>query len=251
VHSEKHVWHSAHLGCEMALKVYGHWGMPLIVFPCSRGRYFDYESMGMVAAISEFIDNGQIKLFCVDSVDAQSWYNFGVPPDQRNARHEQYDRYIVDEVVPFIRNHCNQSGIRPMTNGCSMGAYHAVNFFFKHPDVFAGTLACSGHYRLDRSEFGLGPADMPAVYFNSPLSYLPGLGDAGYLERYRQRTIVVSAGQGAWDEESLADTRALESICRDKSIPAWIDIWGPDVNHDWPWWYKQMNHFLGHLYGAS
>jgi esterase/lipase superfamily enzyme len=132
-----------------------------------------------------------------------------------------------------------------------MGAYHAVNFFFRHPDVFDGTIACSGLYRLDRNEFGLGPGELPAVYFNSPLSYLPGLSDPWYLDAYRQRTIAVSAGQGAWDEEALEDTRALEAICREKSIPAWIDIWGYDVNHDWPWWFKQMNHFLGHLYGAG
>jgi len=249
MHIEDHTWHSANLGREMTLKVYGHWGLPFIVFPCSRGRYFDYEGMGMVAAIASFIDNGQIKLFCVDSVDAESWYNFDVSPDERNTRHEQYDQYIVAEVVPFVRNHCQQADIRPMTNGCSMGAYHAVNFFFKHPDVFTGTIACSGLYRLDRSEFGLAAADMPAVYFNSPLSYLANLNDEGYWEQYRQRTIVVSAGQGAWDEEALEDTRALEAICRSRSIPAWIDIWGHDVNHDWPWWFKQMNHFLGHLYG--
>jgi len=249
MHSEDHRWHSANLGRHMALKVYGHWGVPFIVFPCSRGRYFDYEGLGMISAISDFIDSGCIKLYCVDSVDAASWYDFSVSPEQRNARHEQYDRYIVDEVMPFVRSHCNQPEVRPMTNGCSMGAYHAVNFFFKHPDLFEGTIACSGLYRLDRNEFGLGPDDIPAVYYNSPLNYLSGLDESWYLDQYRQRTIVVSAGQGAWDEDALEDTRALESICRDKGIPAWIDIWGYDVNHDWPWWYKQMNHFLGKLYG--
>jgi esterase/lipase superfamily enzyme len=249
MHIEEHDWHSSHLDRPMALKVYGHWGVPFIVFPSSRGRYFDYEGMGMIAAIASFIDRGRIKLFCVDSVDAESWYNFGVSPADRNARHDAYDRYIVDEVVPFIRGHCGQLDIRPMTNGCSMGAFHAVNFFFKHPDMFDGTIACSGLYRLDRPEFSLGPADLPAVYFNSPLSYLSDLDDPWYLEQYRQRTIVISAGQGAWDEEALEDTRHLEAICLAKSIPAWIDIWGHDVNHDWPWWYKQMNHFLGNLYG--
>jgi len=248
---EEHFWHSPNLDRQMALKVYGHWGTPVLAFPCSRGRYFDYEGMGMVAALSGFIDNGRVKLFCVDSIDGESWYNFSVSPEWRNARHEQYDRYIVDEVVPFIGSHCRQPGLRPMTNGCSMGAYHAVNFFFKHPDVFDGTIACSGLYRLDRNEFGLGPAELPAVYFNSPLSYLSGLSDPRYFDAYRRRTIVVSAGQGAWDEEALEDTRALEAICREKSIPAWIDIWGHDVNHDWPWWFKQMNHFMGQLYGAG
>ena len=233
----------------MALKVYGHWGHPLLVFPCSRGRYFDYEGLGMINAISGFIDDGKIKLFCVDSVDGDSWYNLSVPPAERNARHEAYDHYISGEVVPFIRDHCRQSQVLPLTNGCSMGAYHAVNFFFKHPDLFGGTIALSGLYRLDRSEFSLTGEDIDAVYFNSPLNYLANLNDPWFLDQYRQRTIIVCAGQGAWDEEALADTRDLAAICNAKAIPAWIDIWGHDVNHDWPWWYKMMHHFLGSLYG--
>lgn len=245
---EEHRWYSPRLGREMILKAYGHWGVPYVVFPCSRGRYFDYEGMGMISAISSFIDGGLIKLFCVDSIDGESWYNFGLSPAERNDRHEDYDRYVVDEVLPFVRDHCRTPDIRPMTNGCSMGAYHAVNFYFKHPALFAGTIACSGLYRLDRSEFGVRPEEIPAVYYNSPLAYLRGLIEPWYLEQYRRGTIIVCAGQGAWDEEALADTRELEAICRERSIPAWIDIWGHDVNHDWPWWYKQMNYFLGRLY---
>jgi len=249
MHRETHTWFSSHLDQNMTLNVYGHWGAPIIVFPCSQGRYFDYEGLGMIEAIAGFIDSGRVKLFCVDSVDAQSWYHFDGSPADRNTRHEAYDRYIVDEVIPFIGNHCHQSDVRVVANGCSMGAYHAVNFFLKHPDVFAGTIALSGLYRLDRAEFGLQAEDLPAVYFNSPLSYLPGLSDDGMLDHYRRGQMIVCAGQGAWEEEALEDTRYLESICRDKSIPAWFDYWGHDVNHDWPWWYRQMNHFLGHLYG--
>jgi len=249
MHRETHTWFSSHLQQEMTLNVYGHWGAPVLVFPCSRGRYFDYEGMGMVQAIAGFIDAGKIKLFCVDSVDDQSWYRFEVPPARRNERHEAYDRYVVDEVVPFVRNHCRHPDVRIMANGCSMGAYHAVNFYLRHPDVFAGTIALSGLYRLDRPEFGLQAADLPAVYFNSPLAYLPGLSDPWYLDRYREGTMIVCVGQGAWEEEAVEDTRHLDAVCRQKGIPAWFDYWGGDVNHDWPWWYRQMNHFLGKLYG--
>jgi esterase/lipase superfamily enzyme len=247
MHTEEHRWTSPNLGHEMTLKVYGHWGVPLIVFPCSRGRYFDYEGMGMIGALASFIDSGRIKLYCIDSIDNQSWYDFSLSPADRNGRHEAYDRYVTGEVVPFIRDHCRAPEIRSMTNGCSMGAYHAVNFYFKHPELFAGIIACSGLYRLDRPEFGLGPVDIPAVYYNSPLAYLSVLTESWQLEEYRRGTIMISVGQGAWDEEALEDTRDLQTICRAKGIPAWFDIWGHDVNHDWPWWYKQMNHFLGHL----
>ncbi len=248
MHIEEHRWHSPHLNREMALKVYGHWGKPFIVFPCSRGRYYDYEGMGMIAAVAHFIDSGRIKLVCVDSIDAESWYDFSASPAQRNARHEAYDRYVTAEVIPFIRSHCHQPAARVMANGCSMGAFHAVNFFLKHPDLFEGTIALSGLYRLDRAEFGLGSDDIPAVYFNSPLNYLTNLTDPWYRQQYRRSTIMVCAGQGAWDEEALADTWHLQALLAEKSIPAWIDIWGNDVNHDWPWWYRQMNHFLANLY---
>lgn len=247
MHIEEHRWHSAHLQREMALKVYGHWGQPLIVFPCSRGRYFDYEGLGMIDAIADHINAGHIKLFCVDSIDAESWYDFRVAPAERNARHEAYDGYVTGEVVPFIRDHCKDPQAKILTNGCSMGAYHAVNFFFKHPDLFGGTLALSGLYRLDRPEFGLQSHELEPVYFNSPRAYLPGVSDGATLEAYRRSRIVICCGRGAWDEEALADTRDLEQILQAKGIPAWIDIWGHDVNHDWPWWYKQMNYFLDHL----
>jgi esterase/lipase superfamily enzyme len=249
MHIEHHQWWSRHLNRDMALKIYGHWGKPYIAFPCSRGRYFDYEGLGMIDAVAGFIDAGKIKLFCVDSVDAESWYNWAVSPAERNARHEAYERYIVQEVIPFIRHHCRSPEARVMANGCSMGAFHAVNFFLKYPDVFEGTIALSGLYRLDRPEFQLSAAELPAVYFNSPLSYLPGLTDEGYLNRYRQSRIIVCVGQGAWEAEAIEDTRFLDHLLREKSVPAWIDYWGYDVDHHWFWWYRQMNYFLGQLYG--
>jgi len=244
MHIEEHCWWSEHLKRDMALKIYGHWGQPTVVFPCSRGRYFDYEGMGMIDAIAGFINAGRIKLFCVDSVDETSWYNFAVSPHERNARHEAYDRYIVEEVIPFIRHHCRSPHARVMANGCSMGAYHAVNFFLKHPDVFDGTIALSGLYRLDRPEFQVSAVELSDVYYNSPLSYLPGMNEPWYLDWYRRSRVVVCVGQGAWEDAAIEDTRRLDFLFREKSIPARIDYWGHDVNHDWPWWYRQMNYFL-------
>ena len=201
MHIESHRWWSPRLNRDMELKVYGHWGKPFIVFPCSRGRYFDFEGMGMVAAIAGFITAGKIKLFTIDSLDAESWYNWGLPPAERNARHEAYDGYVTQEVAPFVRWHCNSPSERIMGTGCSMGAYHAVNACLKHPDLFEGTIALSGLYRLDRPEFGLSAADLPAVYFNSPLAYLPALTDPWRLNWHRQSRIVVCVGQGAWEQE--------------------------------------------------
>lgn len=251
MHIEEHRWFSPHLHRDMAFKVYGHWGRPILVFPCSLGRYYDYEGMGMIDAIADYIYAGTIKLFCVDSVDAESWYNFSAVPSVRNARHEAYDAYITKEMIPYIRQHCNQRNIRVMANGCSMGAYHAVNAFLKHPDLFAGTIALSGLYRLDHTEFGLGPDDIPAVYFNSPLHYLAELTEPWFLDWYRRSDIIACVGQGAWECEALDDTRQMAQLLRDKRIPAWVDFWGEDVSHDWPWWYQQMQYFLDQLYNRE
>ena len=32
-----------------------------------------------------------------------------------------------------------------------------------------------------------------------------------------------------------------------KGIGAWCDFWGYDVEHDWPWWKKQIRYFLPYL----
>ena len=240
---EYHRWWSRSLGQDMELKVYGHAGKPVVVFPCQGGRFYEYEDFGMVEACRSFIESGAVTLFTVDSVDGQSWTNRGAHPAERARRHNDYDRYIVGEVVPFIRSLRPQAS-GALATGCSMGGYHSANFFFRHPDVFDALIALSGVYKL--TDF-VGDYVDDNVYFNSPLLYLPGLSDPWYLERYRRSQIVVCVGQGAWEDGMLADTRALHAILASKEIPAWIDFWGHDVNHDWPWWRRQMPYFLSNL----
>jgi esterase/lipase superfamily enzyme len=244
VQIEYHTWYSENLNHEMELKVYGHYGIPIIIFPCSHGRFFDYENFGMIHAIESHINSGKVKLFTVDSIDNESWYNFSILPGDRSARHEAYDRYICNEVVPFIREHCQSDDLRIKTSGVSMGAYHAVNFFLKHPDLLSGAFALSGLYRLDRIEFQLQHFDLPFVYFNSPLTYINGITDEWVLDWYKQSHSLIYVGQGAWEEEALQDTRDLQNAFHEKGIPANFDYWGHDVNHDWPWWFKMMNHAL-------
>ncbi len=229
---------------DMELKVYGHYGKPVVVFPALGGRFYDFENFGMVEAIRWFVDAGKVKLFTVDSIDNQSWANRGAHPADRARRHEDYDRYIIQEAVPFIRQHCGDTPQKFLATGVSMGGYHASNFFFRHPDVFDTLISLSGLFQL-RDLIGDYTDDL--IYFNSPLYYLPNLDDAWYLDQYRKSRIIICAGQGAWDEEMVADARAMQRILADKGIPAWVDLWGSDVSHDWPWWRKQLPYFLGHL----
>ncbi len=242
--TEYHKWYSDSLGHEMELKVYGYYGKPVVVFPAQAGRFYDFENFGMVDAIAAHIESGQVKLFCVDSIDAQSWVNWHAHPADRARRHQDYDRYITQEVAPFIRDHCGGDEQKFISTGASMGGYHAANFFFRHPDIFDTTIAISGVYRLNMF---LGEYMDENVYFNSPIHYLPNLDDPWYLERYQRSKIMICCGQGAWEDEMLADTLALKHILEAKGIPHWVDIWGHDVNHDWPWWQRMLPHFLNHL----
>ena len=239
---EYHKWWSQNLGQDMELKVYGHTGKAVIVFPTSGGRFYQYEDFGMVEECRVFIEQGKIKLFTVDSVDYQTWLNHAAHPADRARRHGDFDRYIVDEVAPFVFEH-GCTGDKFLTTGCSLGAYHAANFFFRHPEVFDALIALSGLYSL---HFSVGEYMDDNVYFNSPLAYLPGLEDSWYLEQFRRSQIILCSGKGAW-EEGLEEAITLKGLLDAKQVPCWLDLWGYDVNHDWPWWRRQMPYFLDHL----
>lgn len=243
--TEYHKWFSPALGQEMELKIYGYYGKPVIAFPAQGGRFFDFENFGMVESVERLIESGRIKLFCVDSIDHQSWANWQAYPAERARRHQDYDRYIIEELTPFVRKHCNNSPEKFIASGTSMGGYHAANFFFRHPDVFDTTIALSGVYRLNMF---VGNYMDENVYENSPIHYLPDLNDPWYIDQYRQSNIILCCGQGAWEDEMITDAHTMRKILELKKIPHWIDFWGYDVNHDWPWWRKMLPYFLGHLF---
>jgi len=202
----------------------------------------DFAGFGMIDACGEILEAGRMRLVAVDGIDWQSWTNAAVAPAERARRHLAYDRYVMDELVPFVRKAAGRGTM--WVTGCSMGAFHAANFFFRRPDAFDGVIGLSGLYSA--VSFIDGQWD-DATYFNSPLQYLPGLADPAYLDRYRRSAIAFGVGQGRWEADCLADTRALEGILREKGVPAWFDYWGADVDHDWPWWRKMLPYFLDRM----
>ena len=145
---EYHKWYSARLGREMELLVFGRAGMPVLVFPTSGGRFYEFEDRGMVCVLESKIDAGQLQLFCVDSVDLESWYNRQVPPRRRIVRHMQYEDYLLNEVVTLVRQ--KNPDPRLLALGCSFGGYHAVNIALRHPEIFTGFLSMSGAFDLAR-----------------------------------------------------------------------------------------------------
>ena len=242
MHVEERSWFSPALGQDMALKVYGDQGRPVVAFPSQDGRYWDFESWGMVEACAALIESGRLRLVAVDGIDWQSWTNQALAPADRGLRHDAYDRYLADEVVPFARDLTGHE--RAWATGASMGGYHAANVVFRHPDLFDGLIAISGLYQL--SLFVGDDASEP-VYLNSPLRYLPNLDDPWYLDRLRAARLAFVVGRGAWEDDMLADTRAMRDVLAARGIPAIVDEWGDDVNHDWPWWRRMLPHYLERL----
>lgn len=234
---EYHKWHSPVLQREMEMLVFGHGGMPTIVFPTSMGRFFDYENRGMIAAISHKYDNGQMQAFCVDSVDSESWYNKQAPPRSRVERHMQYERYILTEVLPFVRERTGAERIA--VTGCSFGGYHSVNFTLRHPDLVHTCISLGGAF--DISSF-VAPYWDQDVYFHNPVDYMRNLEDEWYLSLYREGLrLVLATGE---NDICLEENLKLSNILNRKGIPNHLDVWGNGTGHDWPWWQQMARKFF-------
>ena len=215
-----------------------------LVFPPQNGRFYDFKNFNMVEAARPWIESGQMFMICVDGIDGETWSAYG-DPRARIELQELWFQYVVDELLPEYAD----KGERAMTTGCSMGATHAANFFFRRPDLFDSVLGLSGLY--DSSD-GFGSYMDDLVYQNSPCDYLENMPwDHPYIQMYNERRIIICVGQGAWEDELKAGTARLRDVLTRKGIHAWIDFWGMDVNHDWPWWYKQTAYYLPFLMGEQ
>ena len=226
---------------EMKVLVYGRSGVPFLGFPTQDAMCDNYENFRMIDTMSDDLERGRMQLFCVDSVDRESWSAKGGDGAARAWRQEQYYHYIVDEVIPLI-SEINPSGILPVPMGFSMGGSHAAIVFLRRPELFSGMLAISGIY--DADYFFDGYMDS-VLYDSSPVHFLANMpADHPYIPIYNSKEIIFCVGQGAWEDEGIRTLRRLQDIFHMKGIQAWTDFWGFDVNHDWPWWYKMVTYFL-------
>ncbi len=209
-------------------------------FAPQNGRYWDFENFGMVNTISKYIEKGELFLVLPDSVDSESWSS-GAPGGERIKIQEKWYHYIVDELYPEVKKASGWKG-KAIATGCSMGGVHSGIFFFRRPDLFDTMLSLSGTFN---ASMFFGQYMDSLVYDNSPAHFLANMDkDHPYIELYRKSNIITCCGQGAWEEELLAGTRELDSILTRMDIPHFSDYWGYDVNHDWPWWQKEMPYFF-------
>ena len=238
-------WHSPHLGLDMPIVRYGNWGHALLLFPTAQADFLENERFWLIKALEPHIFAGKVQVFSIDSINKHAWMNKSVPLHESARRQALYSAYVEEEVVPHIRG-CLQNGkARIGVGGASFGAFHAANQFFRRPEMFDTLLAMSGFYDLGPDYlYGFGNDD---IYFNNPTSYIPGIeGERLDLLRHHSQ-IHILTGQGAYEAPWASDR--LASVLHWKGIPFNLDRWGHDVNHDWPWWRKMIDVYVGQRLG--
>ncbi|MDZ4718467.1 MAG: alpha/beta hydrolase-fold protein [Roseiflexaceae bacterium] len=235
MHRSYHQWHSPALNRPMELLVFGHAGAPVIVFPTSKGRFFEYEDRGMVGALSQQIEQGWVQLYCLDSVDAESWYAKSMHPRERLYRHDQYERYVLDEVLPLIRSqNANQF---TMLHGCSFGAIHAMLFGLRHPDRFNRVLAFAGLY--DTTRFLDGYYD-EEVHYHHPIAMIQSLQAGQQLNQLKRLEILMAIGR---DDTAANTNTQLSDALWSKGIWHALRLWDGWA-HDWPYWHRMIQLYI-------
>lgn len=236
---EVSIWFSARLEREVKLARWGHFGTPVLLFPTAGGDAEEVERFHLIGAIWPLIEAGRIKVYSCDSVAGKAWIQDGHAPIYRARLQNAFDSFIYREVVPAIRADCRQDDIEIITAGASIGAFNAVASLCRHPDVFRCAIGMSGTYNLERWLHGQFFEDF---YFSSPLHYLPGLKEGPQLDMLRSRFVLLTYGQGRWEEPD--ESWRLANLLGAKRIPNRVDPWGPEWDHDWPAWRAMLPVYL-------
>jgi esterase/lipase superfamily enzyme len=220
----------------MELLIFGHSGARLLVFPTSKGRYYEWEDRGMMNTLGDQISNGFLQVYCVDSVDAESWYARWKWPGDRAWRQLQYEHYLLREVLPLSWQK-NQNPFL-ITTGASFGAFHAVSFALRHPHLVGRTIGMSGIYEVDRWTDGHYDEN---IYSLSPPHFISREHDWGRLEALRRQDIILVVGR---DDSLRYSTENLSSVLWNKGIGNALRLWD-GWSHDWPYWHRMIRLYVG------
>lgn len=217
------------------VEITGHYGYPIIMFPTSQGLYTQNHDFNLNSSINEFIEQGKVKLYNVETFDAYTFYDKKIPPKQKILNYEKYMQFLIQEFVPYIQKIHNTS--RVAVAGASFGGYHAANFAFRFPNVVSHLFCLSGAFSI--RNFMEGYSD-DLVYFNCPREFV--MNDEAW--KYKHMHIVLSTSdQDICKEKNLVMAKILTS----KGIDFWYDErkW---INHDWPLWRMVFPTFISRFF---
>ena len=219
----------------MDLLVLGHAGARVLVFPTSLGNAFEWEDRRMHWALGEHLERGWIQLYCVDSFNNESWYNKGIHPADRARGQDAYERYLLDEVLPLSR----QRNADPflIATGASFGAFHAVDFAFRHPHLVGRVIGMSGLYDITEQTDGYYDEH---VYRHNPSHYVAHLGPE-HLEALRRMDVILATGR---DDAFVKNNEYLSGLLWEKGVGNALRLWDGWA-HDWPWWEQMIRRYIG------
>lgn len=233
---EMRTWHSPALGRDMTLQVFGHAGARLLVFPTTLGTHSEWPDRRMHEVLRDHLEQGWLQMFCLDQVHDESWYNKSLHPGAMAWRHLQYDQYVTGEVLPFTES------VNPnpfvIATGASFGAYHAVCFGLRHPDLVHRIIGMSGLYDITQMTGGYTDAN---VYACNPYAFMANEHEPARLEAFRRQDIILAIGR---DDPSCANNTQFSGILWSKGIGNALRLWD-GWSHDWPYWEKMIRMYVG------
>lgn len=235
-------WHSPALNRSMPLACWGDFGKPVLLFPTAGGDFEESERFLMLRVLNPLIEARRIKVYSCGSISGEGWLSSTAHPAHKTWLQAMFDRYLVEELLPFIKRDCGDTDQGICATGASIGAYNAVNAGAKHPEFIDLTVAMSGTYWFERWMSGHWDQH---YYFNMPVQFVPGLKEGPQLDQLRKNLFVLATGQGRW--EAPAETEKLGAILAAKGIPVRVELWGKDCDHDWPTWRTMLPMFLDKL----
>lgn len=229
-----HKWYSTELQRDMEMLVFGDRGAKVIFFPTRRAHFYDYENWEVIEALRSQIESGFLHVFCVDSIDAESFYSTVLMPDERILRHLQYEKYILNEVIPFANNQNHNPST--IVAGCSLGAYHAMNIAFRHPHFFNKVVCMSGRYDLTKTvgsflDLFYGYMD-DNIYSSMPSRYVPNMTDTWQIEAIQRLKVIIAIGQ---EDAFLSDNLQLNQALYNKHINHEFIVWEGEAHKPEQW----------------
>ena len=223
----------------MEMLVFGYSGYPVILFPTEKGRYYDTKDFGLIGSTEHLLDSGKIRIYCPDSIDGESWYNYSIGPADRVKTHIAYEQMIIFDVIEFAKF---ETGVEKVViGGCSLGGYHALNLAFKHPELVSHLISMGGFFDIKKYIYGFYNDD---CYFNNPPDFMSNLTDPLYLDKIKMMGITL--GTGEWDVE-LDENKRMSEILNSKEVNHWLDI-RQRTGHDWQWWREMFPQYLSQYF---
>jgi esterase/lipase superfamily enzyme len=233
-------WHSERMHRPITLARWGHFGVPVLVFPTAGGDAEEVERNHLVSHLWPLIDDGRVKVYSCDSVAGRAMVDKEGTPAHRMWLFNSFHEAVANEVVPAIHADCG--GPQPIVvAGSSIGAFNSFALICRYPHLFDAAVCMSGTYRIETFLGGEVTHDM---YFASPMHFLPGL-DGPLLDELRRKFVILASGSGQW--EDIGESWAAAHILGSKGVPNRVDDWGPGFDHDWPTWWQMLPVYLDDL----